>query len=82
MRHSNSANILWFLAGVSLGTAVGMVMAPAAGADTRRQIGTRSHDALERGRELYDRGRHLADEAAEMFEEARRLVEDAEAQNA
>jgi hypothetical protein len=93
MRHSNSANVLWFLAGLGLGTAVGLVVAPAAGADTRRQIGVRAgqarhyvsahgHDALERGRELYERGRQLADEAAEMFEEGRRLVEEAEARSA
>jgi hypothetical protein len=93
MRQSNSANILWFLAGLGLGTAAGIVMAPVSGAETRRQIGARAgqarqyvgthgHDAFERGRELYDKGRHLADEAAEMFEEGRRLVEDAEARNA
>lgn len=93
MRHNNSANVLWFLAGVGLGTAVGLVVAPASGADTRRQIGARAgqarqyvnlhgHEAYDLGRELYDKGRQLADEAAELFEEGRRLVEEAEAESA
>jgi hypothetical protein len=93
MRQDSSANVLWFLAGLSLGTVAGLVMAPASGVDTRRQLGARAgqarqyvsthgHDALERGRELYEKGKQLADEAAEMFEEGRRLVEEAEAQGA
>ena len=86
MRQNSSANVLWFLAGMGLGTAIGMVLAPASGVETRRHareyVSTHGHDAFERGRELYEKGRHLADEAAEMFEEGRRLVEEAEARNA
>ena len=86
MRSNNGTNLLWFLAGVSLGTAATMMLTPVSGAETRRRIGERADDArgflkesgreyFERGRELYEHGRTLADEAAEMFEEGRRLVE-------
>ena len=88
MRNDGSANLIWFLAGLGLGTAAGILLAPQPGSDTRRMIGahagdarhylsTHGHDYYERGRELYERGRHLADEAAEMFGEGRRLVEEA-----
>jgi hypothetical protein len=91
MRHDSSTNLLWFLAGIGLGTAAGILMAPNAGADTRRIIRTRADEArgylsthgqdyYERGRELYERGRQLADEAAQMFDEGRRLVEEARAE--
>jgi len=83
---SNGANILWFIAGLSAGTAVGLLCAPAPGAETRRLLmdrterskaflATSGRDYLEKGRELYDKGRRLADEAAEMFDEGRKLVE-------
>ena len=45
MRKRNSANLLWFLAGVSLGTAAGVLLAPQLGADTRRAIGARAGGA-------------------------------------
>jgi gas vesicle protein len=86
-RNSNSgANIVWFLAGLSAGAAVGLLCAPASGAETRRQLlekterskaylATSGRDYMDKGRELYDKGRRLADEAAEMFDEGRKLVE-------
>src|SRR5688572_13152108 len=91
MRNDSSANVIWFFAGLGLGTAAGILLAPQAGSDTRRKIGSRAsgaghylsahgQDYYERGRELYEKGRHLADEAAELFEEGRRLVEDARAE--
>jgi gas vesicle protein len=86
MRRNDGTNLLWFLAGVTMGAAATMVLTPVSGAETRRLIGTKANDArgfleessreyLERGRELYEQGRILADEAAEIFEEGRRLVE-------
>jgi gas vesicle protein len=85
-RNSSGGNILWFLAGLSAGAAVGLLCAPAAGAETRRlllekterskaYLATSGRDYMEKGRELYDKGRRLADEAAEMFDEGRKLVE-------
>ena len=86
MSAHTGTNWLWFLAGASLGTAIGIVCAPAAGAETRRYLSSKamegrqnlrvnSREMFERGRELYDKGRRLADEAADMFDEGRRLVE-------
>ena len=93
MREDKTPNLLWFLAGVGIGAAAGILLAPQPGADTRRLIARRateargyvsshSHEYLDYGRDLYDKGRHLADEAAEMFEEGRRLVEEADAAEA
>jgi gas vesicle protein len=73
MRKGSSINLLWLLAGFGLGTAVGLVLAPKPGAQTRREY-------YDRGRELYERGRHLADEAADLFDEGRKLIEVADAQ--
>ena len=84
MRQDRSANLVWFLAGVGVGAAAGILLAPKSGAETRRAIGgylnEHGHDYYDRGRDLYERGRHLADEAANMFDEGRRLMETADAQ--
>ena len=83
---SGGENILWFLAGLSAGAAVGLLCAPAPGAETRRFLmekterskaflATSGRDYMDKGRELSDKGRRLADEAAEMFDEGRKLVE-------
>ena len=93
MRQDKVPNLIWFLAGVVLGGAVGVMISPQPGAETRRMLSRRAreasgyvtthgHDYLEYGRDLYDKGRQLADEAANMFEEGRRLVEDASAAEA
>jgi hypothetical protein len=91
MRDDSSTQLIWFLAGLGMGTAAGILLAPKAGSETRRMIGSRAseaghylsahgHDYYERGRELYEKGRHLADEAAQLFDEGRRLVEEARAE--
>ena len=93
MRQERVPNFLWFLAGLGVGAAAGMMLAPQSGADTRRLVSRRakeatgyvsahSHEYIDYGRELYDKGRQLADEAAELFEEGRRVVEQAEAAEA
>jgi gas vesicle protein len=80
MRSSNTtSNVMCFLAGLSLGAAAGLLLAPAPGTDTRRYLTNRAGSAreyLDKGRELYEQGRGLADEAAELYEEGRHLVED------
>lgn len=85
MAEDSDSKLIWFVAGVSIGAAVGLLYAPAAGAETRRKISKKtlagresllesSKELMERGRELYEKGRQLADDAAEMFDEGRRLV--------
>lgn len=77
---------LWFTAGFSLGAAVGLLIAPTSGAESRKYlaaktsggrklISTSGRDFLDKTRELYAKGCELADEAAEMFDEGRRIVE-------
>lgn len=76
---SSAAKVVCFLAGVSCGVGIALLIAPASGADTRRYLGERAgsaRDYVDRGRELYERGRELADEAAQMYEQGRHLVED------
>jgi gas vesicle protein len=77
--NSNAANILYFAAGVSLGAAVGLLLAPAPGSETRRYFANRAGAArgyLDYGRDLYEKGRELADEAEQMYQEGRQLVEE------
>jgi gas vesicle protein len=79
MRSHRVSNTLWFVAGLSFGAAVGLLVAPAPGAETRKYLGEHAgsaRDYVDRGRDLYERGRELADEAAQMYEEGRHLIED------
>ena len=80
MRSTNTtSNVMCFLAGLSLGAAAGLLLAPRPGTETRRYLTDRAGSAriyLDKGRELYEQGRELADEAAELYEEGRHLVED------
>jgi gas vesicle protein len=93
VRQENIPNFIWFLAGVGMGAAAGVMLAPRSGAETRRMLSrgageasgyvtAHGQDYLDYGRELYDKGRQLADEAADMFEEGRRLMEKTDAAEA
>jgi gas vesicle protein len=84
--NNNGKLIAWFLGGAALGAVVALVLAPAAGEDTRRQLARQAQrgrkvlsesgqDFLDRGRDLYERGREVAEEAAQMFERGRQLAE-------
>ena len=86
MAKNSSSNVMWFVAGASVGVAAALVLTPCSGAEMRRRLSdkamaskdvlaTSGRDFLDKGRELYEKGRHLADEAADMFDEGRRLVE-------
>ena len=86
MRQENGVSFLWFLAGFGTGLAAGLMLAPAAGSETRRALAGRAAGAreylgetgrhyLKAGHDLYERGRSLADEAAGMLEEGQRMVE-------
>jgi gas vesicle protein len=93
MRQDSTNHVLWFLAGIGLGAAIGVLAAPKSGATARRYLGEKASDAghflatsgreyVGRGRELYEKGKLLADEASLMYDEARRLVEDSRAAEA
>lgn len=93
MRDDTTKCLLWFAAGLGLGTAVGLMTAPQSGAETRRLVRRKATEAgeflsengreyVDRGRELYERGRQLAEEAAQMFDEGKRLMDEADAAEA
>ncbi len=93
MPATKRTKVLWFTAGVSLGTGIGLLIAPRSGAETRRFLAEKSDagrqaiadsgkEFIGKTRELYERGCQIADEAAAMFEDGRRLVEEAPAQQA
>ena len=78
--------VVWFVAGVAIGSTIALLYAPASGRETRRKLGRKAEegrDALaesgremfDRGREMYERGRKLAEDAADMFERGRKIVE-------
>lgn len=87
MDQNNSGKVfVWFLSGAALGAVVALILAPAAGEETRRELAKQAkrgrkalsesgQDILDRSRELYERGREVAEEAAEMFERGRQIAE-------
>jgi gas vesicle protein len=87
MSRDNTASMIgWLVVGAVLGGAVALLLAPDAGARTRRKLlqsaeeGRKTvlesgRELFDRGRELYERGRAIAEDAAEMFERGRRIAE-------
>jgi gas vesicle protein len=76
----------WLAAGLIIGGAVALLLAPDNGEEIRRKLSKTaakgkkalsqtSVEAIEKGRELYERGRELAEDAAELFDKGRRIAE-------
>jgi gas vesicle protein len=76
LNENRNTKLLLFAAGVTIGAAVGVLMAPASGAETRRKLAERAQSTglIERTREFYETGLRIAEEAAELFEDGRKLV--------
>ncbi len=81
-----TGNLIWFLAGASLGAAIALLYAPASGEETRRYIAKKtqegreaisetSRDLADRGRNLYEKGRKIADDAADLFDRGKQLLQ-------
>ena len=69
-RGSNA--ILWFLAGLGLGSLLGVLFAPSGGADeVREYVGNRARQAREQASEWVDRGREILERQREEFGSAR-----------
>jgi gas vesicle protein len=80
------SKVVWFMAGIAVGSTIALLYAPASGEVTRRKIVRRTQEGrdaladsgkemLDRGKEMVERGRRLADEAGDMFERGRKIVE-------
>lgn len=76
MKDGRNSRILLFAAGMSVGAAIGILLAPAPGAETRRKLveKAQSNELVDKTRELYEAGLRIAEEAAELFEDGRKLV--------
>lgn len=68
MSESNGSGILWFLAGLGIGAAVGILYAPRTGEETRQQI----REAAEQGRDVVkDRARQAKEQAGTWADKGR-----------
>ena len=62
---NDSSGILWFVAGVAIGTTMGILFAPHSGEETRRRIGSKAKEGRDR---LQDQGRALMDRGRDMYD--------------
>jgi gas vesicle protein len=77
MTRQQGTRLMFFVAGITTGAAIGMLAAPRSGAEMRRKLASSAdvgRDFLDKTRHLYEQGRRLAEEAAEVFDEGRKLV--------
>jgi gas vesicle protein len=81
MSDSNGSGFGWFLAGLGIGAAVGMLYAPKAGRETREEllkradegreyVKTRAKEAREQATQLVDKGKQVIDQQKEQFRSA------------
>ncbi len=79
-------NFGWFLAGLVVGAAGAILVAPKSGKDTRDYITQTTKDSreametsgrelMERGKDLYEQGKKIVEDASELFERGRKLVQ-------
>jgi gas vesicle protein len=68
---NEGSGFLWFLAGLGIGAAVGILYAPNAGDETRQKI----RDAAEQGRDVVkDRARQARDQAGSWVDRGRDYI--------
>ena len=68
MADDNGGGILWFLAGLGIGAAVGILYAPRTGEETRQQL----RDAAEQGRDaVKERARQAKEQAGTWSDKGR-----------
>ncbi len=81
MSHRNGGSVLWFLAGLGLGAAVGVLYAPRSGRETRdvlrstadegrEYVSERAQRARQQAAHLKDRGRDVLNQQKEQFRSA------------
>jgi gas vesicle protein len=85
IQDDQGGHFAWFVAGIIVGAAVGLLYAPKAGRETREFLNRKTHegrqavsdtgkDVYDRSRDFYEKGRQLVDDAAELFDRGRKLV--------
>jgi gas vesicle protein len=67
-----SAKGLWFLGGVGIGVAIGLLYAPQSGADTREMLGRKTDEGLEF---VNRKSEELRQQAGEYAERGKQVVE-------
>jgi gas vesicle protein len=97
MSESNGNSFGWFLAGLGVGAAIGMLYAPKAGRETREDllrraeegrdyVSNRAREAREQATQFVDKGKQVIDQQKEQFRSAyeagRQAYKDATAQEA
>lgn len=81
MANNDGSSILWFLAGVGIGTAVGVLYAPRSGSETREVlrakadegrdfVRARAQEAREHASEWVDKGREVVNQQKEQVRAA------------
>ena len=63
---SGSSGLGWFLAGLGIGTLIGVLYAPKAGKETREDIVNGAIEAKEKAAELVEQGKQKASEYVEV----------------
>ena len=72
-RHSSDGSVAWFIAGLTVGFAGALLLAPRSGEETRRNIS----DAMAKGRELAsDKRKQAAEFGRGLYEQGREFVDD------
>jgi gas vesicle protein len=61
-----TSGLAWFLAGLGIGTLVGVLYAPKAGKETREDLANASRDAQAKAAELVEQGRQKANDYVEQ----------------
>jgi gas vesicle protein len=97
MSDSNGNGFGWFLAGLGLGAAIGMLYAPKAGRETREElrrraeegreyVANRAKEAREQATQWVDKGKEVLDQQKDQFRSAyeagRQAYKDATTQEA
>ncbi len=95
MARNEGSDLAWFLAGIAMGLAGGLLLAPEAGEETRRKLRERaergrerlrdvSRDAAERGRGIMedaaDSGRKAYERGKELYRKGRNVAEETAAE--